>query len=138
MNTSKYFVCENLTAWKYVSMQRTCVKNYLMWHIFKPQYTVIDASTPKKINNINIIFLAVRDEESSEVFGAVVQYQIPDERGKLAYYATTEFDAVKIGTTCPKRIIAKLSPTENKNAQAWRRACLGLPPVNPDQLELFA
>lgn len=90
----------------------------------------------------NVFFAAV-DTDGVEVWGLVVYFGYKTTRSKgrteteFLYKMEDETEG-PCARNCPKRIIRKLTPTDREYAISWRRACLGLPPVNPDQLELFA
>lgn len=139
MDTAKFFRIENSTTWKSVIIDKSDVKNYLMFRVFKSRYTIIDETKPKNIKHLpqqKIIYVAVRDEETDNIFAATIQYLYRKASGALMFLVATEYDE-PLEEKCPRKIIKQLSPTNNETAINWRRACLGLPPVNPDQMSLF-
>lgn len=75
----------------------------------------------------NTAYMAVRIKKTGEVYGLVVQILFcpnPDVYYNIHYKEVDETMG-PYQTACPKKILDLLTPTDNKYAKEWRKACRG-------------
>ncbi len=69
----------------------------------------------------NEAYTAIRNKETGNVFGLVTLLKL--KRNETGYKDISE-DMGPIYFNCPKRILKKLSPTDNATSIAWRYGCI--------------
>jgi hypothetical protein len=90
---------------------------HLQREVFGTRHTILDSATKSFT-----FYAAVRDNDTGEVFGAVVLQQRRRGYDNYAYKAMSE-DVGPGDYDCPTRILDLLSPTTNEYALAWREQC---------------
>lgn len=69
----------------------------------------------------NIYYAAVKDNDSEEVFAAVIRTFYDKNQG-FGYKEATE-SLCPCEKDCPKSVLDLLTPTEDDNAKEWRKEC---------------
>lgn len=130
-------------GWTGIWIEENAVIDYLRTMIFDKSYTVIYMSKPKRGQKFyadeparKVIYAAVRNDKTKDIFAAVYMYSYDKREGELLYKVESEFCG-PVEKKCPKEILSLLSPLPEDEVYAWewRQACLGKPPA--EQLALF-
>jgi len=99
------------------------VKDFLIkqWHE-NGHFEVLDYSRKGKV-----VYMAIKNRTNNDVFAAVTLINFQD--GEFFWKEMTEHSG-PCYVECPKRILKKLSPTNDPLANKWRQQCLELHETN--------